>query len=505
MKKLLFILPVALIVLTACPRKKDNLPDSPGSTVVPIVSQFAYDGMSLYYLWADQMQNKKPTSAAKDPKAYFQTLLSDIDKKHRWSGITDNVDALLAGFSGTPTDFGWSLNFFLAQTAGQYVAIVKYVFPNTPASAANIIRGNIIDKIDGAAITANNYTKLFGSAPVSISVFDENYANGRTLSLTPVQITTNPILKDTLYETNGRKIAYLFYTGFIDDFNNQLYNTFADFKANGATDLIIDLRYNHGGAISAASYLASLFAPQPVVKNKSVFTILDYNSSLNAYFDQQGWQRRNLLGAFKANGTNPEQDPLNANLNMSKVYIIATDDSYSASELITFCLKPYMEVVHVGDSTGGKFTGSWTLHAFDDKNERAITVYDAAKVSAADKNALKNWAMQPIVAIYKDKNGADFSGVGKLVPTVPVATQENAPASYKPIGDTRDYLLAKTISLITGVPVSGIASTVPRSAYPLRVRSFTSESDRRSRQSVRLEKPENFSFSKLAAYMRESN
>ena len=496
MKRIIFALPFILVLLTACPGKKVEV-NNDGK----IVSQFVYDGMSVYYLWADQVVNKKPTATTTDPKAYFQTLLSDVDKQHGWSWITDDVDALLSDFSGTPTAFGWSLHFFTTQISGQFVAVVKYVFPNTPASNAGMVRGNIIDRIDGAVITKSNYEKLFDANAISISVSDQNYANTKTVSITPVKITTNPVLLDSVYESNGRKIGYLFYTDFIDDFNNQLFNTFTKFKAKGVTDLVLDLRYNHGGAINAASYLASLIAPQASVQNHSVFTILNYNNAINNLFDGMGEKRATLLGEYRSTGTNAEQNPLNANLNLNKVYIIATDDSYSASELITFCLKPYMDVVHIGSGTGGKFTGSWTIHGYDSKGGGVMPLYDVDKITPQQKTALKTWAMQPIVAIYKDKNETDFSVAGKLIPTVAVNTQENAPSSYKPVGDTRDYLLAKAISIITGIPVAAEVSTVPRSVYASRAKDFTSASDRLARQSVRLQLPAGAAKQKLSSYL----
>ncbi len=37
------------------------------------------------------------------------------------------------------------------------------------------------------------------------------------------------------------------YTSFTSNFNSSLEKTFNEFKAKGITDLILDLRYNHGG------------------------------------------------------------------------------------------------------------------------------------------------------------------------------------------------------------------------------------------------------------------
>ena len=503
MKKLLFVLPIALIVLTACPRKKDSLPENP-TNKIPVVSQFVYDGMSAYYLWSDEMLSKKPTASSTDPKVYFKSLLNSTDTSHGWSWITDDVDALLADFSGTPVDFGWSLSLLWAdQAKTKLVAFVKYVYPNTPAANAGIVRGNVITNIGGANIVtsptaAGYYMKLFGSTGITVTVQDQNYLNPVTKTLTPVQIQTNPVLKDTVYApVNGKTIGYLFYTAFIGEYNNKLYEAFTKFKNAGVTDLVLDLRYNHGGSIDAAGFLASLIAPQTVVQSKSVFTILSYNNAINQIFDQRNWSRKDSLG-MSSGGLNP----LSANLNLNKVYIIATGDSYSAAELITFCLKPYMNVVHIGSNTGGKFTGSWTVHAYDEHNGKTVTIYDGTKMTTADKSTLQKWAMQPIVAKYTDKNNADFVSPGYLVPTEPVTSQENDTRNWKTIGDKNDYLLAKAYSLITGIPLSGAANTtLPRSVYGFSDAKLFGQVDGQMKEAVQLKPPKAKDFNGHEIFM----
>ncbi|HOT64046.1 MAG TPA: hypothetical protein PLV98_01340, partial [Dysgonamonadaceae bacterium] len=61
MKKILFLGLIAVLfsfILTSC--EKDSPVDTSNDTINP-VSQFVYDGMSTYYLWANEVVNKKPT------------------------------------------------------------------------------------------------------------------------------------------------------------------------------------------------------------------------------------------------------------------------------------------------------------------------------------------------------------------------------------------------------------------------------------------------------------
>lgn len=459
MKKNLFpgiIAALFLFMLTSC--EKDS-PIDTSSDEINIVSQFVYDGMSTYYLWASEVANKKPTVADTDPEAYFYSILNSTDTRYGWSWITDDVQSLLNDFAGTPKASGApSFTFMYANSQKtQYYAIVNYVFPNTPASNAGLKRLDIIGQIDGQSITNSNYLKLYGSDPVTFSIYKltaSDIVKDRDISITPTVISTNPVLLDSVYEIGNKKIGYLFYTDFISVFNNSLYQEFSKFKSAKITDLVLDLRYNHGGVITAATYLSSLVAPMNYVQSKSTLVKLTYNNDLNNYFDTHNYSRSYLLGEYDKTS---EQNPITNNLDLPRIYIIATHDSYSAAELITFCLMPYMNVVHIGNKTGGKYTASWTLHAYD--GDLGLTVYGSNSLfkipkvlSPNEKETLKNWAMQPVVAFYSDKYEQNFSATDGLIPAAVNTFDEGFGYIdyWTQLGDTKDVFLGHALYLITG-------------------------------------------------------
>lgn len=465
MKKFLFLSVLfasLLLVFSACKKEEPK-------TVNP-VSQFVYDGLSTYYLWADEMKSKEPTAGDVDPKTYFKSVLNATDTENGWSFITDDVESLLAGFSGEPVDFGFSLAFAYANEAKtEYVAIIKYVFPNSPASNAGLQRKDMIGKINGQPVTESNYGILYGSATANFTTY-KNSGSGlvadKTITLTPASIRTDPVLYTNIYNIGGKKIAYLFYTDFIRNYNQSLYDAFSTFRQAGVTDLVLDLRYNHGGSVTSAIYLSSLIAPETKVRNKSPLIVMNYNSYLNGIFDKNKWSRTDSLGVYEK----PDPDPVAANLNLNKVYIIATSDSYSASELTTFCLKPYMQVVHIGGKTGGKYTASWTLHPYKEEINKypVVNIYSEASLKADEKDKLKNWAMQPIVAKYTNYKNEDFSNPGYLVPSYALAEGNGYVSNWTQIGDTKDAFLGQAIYLITGdesykpkqnIPVSRIKAS----------------------------------------------
>ena len=69
----------------------------------------------------------------------------------------------------------------------------------------------------------------------------------------------------------------------------------------------------------------------------------------------------------------------NSSLNLNRVYIIATQSSASASELVINCLDPYIDVIHIGTNTYGKYQAS-------------VTLYDAEDFSLEDANPNHTYA-----------------------------------------------------------------------------------------------------------------
>lgn len=463
LSQLSFLLSLLFLLFSACTKEDPEI----GNTIDP-VSQFVYDGMSIYYYWSGQngfsIREPKITD---DPEDYFYDILHSTDTKNSWSWITDDVEALLADFEGKSLSFGYNLGFTLMNDDEVY-AIVKYVYNESPADKGGLQRLDLIGKVNGQPIKTverdgglyvsdESIDLLYGADPVTFTTY---LLSGNTLveknemTITPDDSAKDPVLYNHIYTNGDKKIGYLFYTNFYDNFNDHLYEVFSNFKQAGVTDLILDLRYNTGGDVSAALYLASLIAPREAVENQEPFVVMDYNDLLNSSFDKwydeakpadkYKYDRKDYLGTFST----AEQNPLGANLDLDKVYIIATGGSYSASELTIHCLKPYMDVVHIGENTGGKYAASWTIHGYDE--EVGVTVYDESDLSSTEKNALKNWAMQLIVAMFANKDEESFSQTGHLVPDIALKEGFGYFNYWAPIGDPEDVFLGQALYEITG-------------------------------------------------------
>lgn len=434
-----------LLIIGGCEKKEIKI----GGETDNLVSKFVYDGMSSLYLWNNELIGKAPSENDTNPEKYFYSLLNKTDTEHGWSWITNDAEGLKAEFAGEPKAFGYTLSFM--RNKDDIYALVKYVYENTPAQEAGMNRLDFIGKVNGRKITADaegyissaDVEALYGNNSVKLTIYkltEEGFDEDREITITPRIVQTNPVLYSDIYKEGNKKIGYLVYNSFISNFNDKLFDVFKEFKREKVDELILDLRYNHGGEVSAAQFLASMIAPEEEVKKKPVFTKLSYNKEIGSNIYK--------LGETDKNQTNP----IEANLNLNKVYIIATNDSYSASELTTFCLREFMNVVHIGNKTGGKYTASITVHPFNE--ELGYPLYPSeffprTSLAEAAKERLANWAMQPIVAKYTNNKGDDFIATDGLLPDVELKEGFGYIDLWTQFGDIKDVLLGQALYEIT--------------------------------------------------------
>jgi carboxyl-terminal processing protease len=130
-----------------------------------------------------------------------------------------------------------------------------------------------------------------------------------------------------------------------------LLTAFADFTAQGVTDVIIDLRYNGGGLVSVAEFTASLLAGPSNVNNVLSMSLFNRaNSDMNE------------TSRFTSESNS---------IDLDSILFITTGASASASELVINSLEPYIDVALIGNDTFGKPVGQ-VANDFCDQRLRAV-------------------------------------------------------------------------------------------------------------------------------------
>ena len=429
------------------------------------VNDWIFENMNIYYLWNDKIP-KKPNFSVK-PDKFFDALLYKYNpttnpQGDRFSWIQESSDDLLDGLGGVSSDeIGFEYIFAAVNEARtQYYALVTYPKKGSDAHSKGIERGRFIIAVDGKDITSNNYRALFsgtGSKTLSMADFVYNSEYDK-YQLTPSgditiqmekKFAENPVYMDSVYTTiNDTKIGYMVYNFFAadkgdnsHDYDRLLMNTLSNIKAKGATEMILDLRYNGGGRVSTAYALASA-----LVKDRSTDNILvtaQYNDLVHAALKkEEGADYNKDYFVDKVQGTDIEVP----NLNLSRLYVLVTKNSASASELIINGLKPYMDVILIGETTYGKNVGSISIYEKDD--------------------AKNKWGMQPIIVRYANSNGeSDFTA--GFTPNFEIDEFDALDLRLVKFGDTEDPLLSKAIEQITGTaPTSRSSMRRSIATYP---------------------------------------
>ena len=420
--------------LTACDEEwiKPTPKPDPENKVTLKVNEFIYEGLRSEYLWENTINwNAIDFKKEKDPHAFFKRL---IYKDDRWTNLTDNAEAWNQGFAGISTTYGFDLRFSYIGQTEELVAIVRYVYPGTPADRAGIRRGDLLLKLNGGPITVKNYADFYDKPTI---VVNKGILKDKTLTaepvgvaMTAVEMYQDPILKDTVINKDGHRVGYLCYTDYTERSTAELIKVFTRFKTAGVTDVVLDLRYNGGGYVSTARALCSILAPEAAMKKKERFLFKLWNENYMSYWKSKG-RNDELYETFV--------DTLGINMNLNRLYILTGKGTASASELTLTGLTPYMDVVQIGDTTHGKFCGGIVLmpkHLWWDK-------------SASYYQEIKNWGMY--VMIYKFSNKRNDEFPRGFAPKYVV--KEYLLELY-PFGDERDPLLGKALELITGKQVA---------------------------------------------------
>ncbi|EAZ80658.1 S41 family peptidase [Algoriphagus machipongonensis] len=414
----------------SCKDKEDTEPVIDPSSEVA-VNNWIYDVMDEVYYWVSDLGT--PIADDSDPEDYFESLL--YKPTDRFSVIYPDYQELINSLSGVTLEAGYEFQLYLESTGStNVIAEISYVKKGSPAEAAGLVRGDIITHINGVQMTTENYRELLGETEaqhtityLSINPSSLVYEEQAPLTLEVVQLSENPNYIDTVYTIEGQKIGYFMYNFFAPGnggtstvYDQETDEIFAKFKAEGIQHLIIDFRYNGGGYVSSATNLASLIAPN--VTNTDIFSKTKYNNILMSEIPELA----NVKTAFKVKAQN-----LGNILEGNRVYVLTSQRTASASELVINGLKPYLDVFMIGDVTYGKNVGSIP---FEDED-----------------NPDNPYGILPIVSqSFNSLDQSDYST--GFTPNIEVRESSER---LSPLGNVNELLLRTAIEQITGVPSSG--------------------------------------------------
>ncbi|MCM8571060.1 S41 family peptidase [Gramella jeungdoensis] len=399
MKKIIMILGVLGSLFSSCEKEETDLHNNvSGSTEEHTqssnnenleIEDFIYKGMNEIYLYKAEVpeladdyfstedQKYSYLENFSSPEELFNTLTYSED---RFSFITDDYESLENRFQGISGSTGMKYGLGRIEGTNNVFGFLQYILPGTSAEEAGLKRGTVFTEVNGQKLTISNYQRLLDDDSFSINigriVDGSLQMTDQTVTLTDDPYTSNPVYIAKTLNIENQKIGYLMYNSFIGDFDDELNTAFGKFKADGISELILDLRYNGGGSVESAVDLASMITGQ---YEGEVFMKEQWNKKYQEHFESTDPER--LINRFDSK---IRTGAAINHLNLNKVYILTSNTTASASELVINGLAPYIDVVQVGETTTGKFQAS-------------VTLYDSPDFSKKNINDKHTYAIQPLV------------------------------------------------------------------------------------------------------------
>jgi carboxyl-terminal processing protease len=392
--------------------------------------------MTEWYLFPETLPaNRTPTQSTVEDYLDYLTATARAQGRDRYfTYITSIAEENAFYASGSSAGFG----IRLATDAAARRVIIAEAYEGAPALEAGIDRGTEILAIGTNASNMRNVSDIIaaeGSAGVSNALGPPDPGVTRVLRITNASGTRDVTVTKRDYEITpvssrygarifddgGRRVAYVNLRTFISTADPALRTAFAQFRAQGITDYIIDFRYNGGGLISIANLMGDLLGG-----NRQAPTVYSYTT----FRPEKAVE--NDTRFFM-----PQPQSVAA----ARVAFIGTRSSASASELVINAFIPYLgnNMALVGTNTYGKPVGQIAI-------DRASCDDRLRVVAFATQNA--------------SRQGDYYSGLASFVPQSCQAPDDMT----RPLGDPLEASTRQALDFLAGRSCTPITSAAPANA-----------------------------------------
>ena len=330
-------------------------------------------------------EEKKPQSPPSKEEEYFELmrLLADtFDQVERnYVKEVDRrvlVEAAMRGIMGELDPYS---NYISPEDKARFDAIVEQEFggigiqvaidpqsrrltvmtplAGTPAYKAGIRAGDTIMEIEGKStegVTLDQAVKLLkGKAGQAVTISIQHTGSTAVEKLTMVRavIHVSTVLGDVhkaddawnfMYD-NEKKIGYIRLTAFSRDSTRELRDALTELKSEGMKGLILDLRFNPGGLLSAAAEISDLF-----IEEGTIVSTQGRNQTEKVFHAT----KKDTFSGFP-------------------MAVLVNHYSASASEIVSAALQDHKRAVIVGERTWGKGSVQNVIPLENDKSALKLT------------------------------------------------------------------------------------------------------------------------------------
>jgi C-terminal processing protease CtpA/Prc len=366
------------------------------------------------------------TARAQSKDRYF-TYITSIAEENAYYNSGSN-----AGFGIRLTVDSVARRLFIAEA-----------FEGTPALAAGIDRGTEILAIGTSTGTLRNVGEIVaseGSAGITNALNGDTRAfrfrplggSEQTATITRATYTLTPVSARygaKIIDDAGKKVGYINLRTFINTAESPLRSAFADFRAQGVSEVIIDLRYNGGGLVSIATLINNLLA-----RDKTGSQVANYTT---------------FRASKASNNETTMFSPQAQSIAPTRIAFIGTGGSASASELVMNTFIPHLgnRAALIGTNTYGKPVGQIAVDrtACDDR---------LRVVAFATENSARQ--------------GAYYTGLASFMG----ATCQASDDVTRPLGDPQEASIKTALDFLAGRACTPIAASSMEGARSTKAQAF---------------------------------
>lgn len=395
----------ALLILAICGCKEKV------DTSVEGTNKWVYETMKREYLWSASIPDFVSTNLSVSPVSYFNNYVRHRENSSvpysedrygdRFSSVSQkngSSSESLKLSNDTEHNFGLLFRSFVYGNDINVAQIINVV-PGSPAAVAGLERNMFVTKVNNLSLPVST-TVFYNEINVSPQIVLTIAGRSGTVSISKRDYLNTPIIFSSVIESTPR-CGYLVYSHFSrgdkDRFNKELDAVFASFKAAGVRDLILDLRFNGGGELYTARYIASLIGRSDMLGDVLMYEESNKNFGVNANFEPIYLLSRSEME--------------NKCLGTDRICVLTSKNSASASELIIHCLKPYYtgKLFVIGEKTYGKNLGGHEI-----SSSKYLWKINPITLRVNDKNRVSGYeqGIPPDVACDEFLNGGHIGQYG---------------------------------------------------------------------------------------------
>ncbi|MEO7454582.1 MAG: S41 family peptidase [Fimbriimonadales bacterium] len=234
---------------------------------------------------------------------------------------------------------------FEEKNTGHYVGIgaelsrdplgakIKRIFKNSPAQGVDLKPNDIVTHVDGKSVAGRDLLEVSESIRgetgtwVRLSVFRETATEPMKFSVKRRAVDIQDVYGAVLGGEGNAKVGYLEVRSFSETILSQFDEELASLESKGIRGLVVDMRGNPGGLLSAAVDMSGRF-----IDGKVITSMKMRNGQPEVFVSPSGWSDGRTY----------------------PVAILIDENSASASEIFTGAMKDYNRATIVGKRSYGK-------------------------------------------------------------------------------------------------------------------------------------------------------